>query len=182
MKATMTIINNETIELVSDKCPEFLIAAKSANLYGKWNKKKSFWTFEAKKLGKLTELVIKYFDTVETKAVQRKVLDKKADTRRKIIIGACLLKYVETNVESTEPFDVELRELMNEFVGDLESDRDRELFNYEEQRNTESRKPSVKERKRKALSNSGVTKADGLLAKWTERIKDDEQKQWRESA
>lgn len=172
MKTTVKIrvVNNKVVK-VSGKHDEFIPHLKKLNPTR--DKKYKLWNLDIKKLPEILVLAHKYFDNVDFQHVTKDVTHRKADTSRKIVIGAKMIAYYRSIKDSDKPGDIEFRAVYEEIIDDLPAHK-QILFDDEKQKLEASRrKPNetMHEIRKPSLKTAGRRKGkDTILANWSNKL------------
>lgn len=122
----ITITNGVAVELTCDKNMEF-VSEVCRPLAGKWNSKRACWSFTVEFKDRLLDGCKEFFTVINVHEVTKDVTDRKSDTRRKIILGAAVLKTIERMASDDSEHAGHVRDFMADIVDNM-STRDRVLF------------------------------------------------------
>lgn len=123
------IINSMVCEFRSPKNLAF-VKDVARPLGGKWQSRKGAWVFDAGIVDELIDGAREHFPDarITLSEIEKPVLDRQSETKRKIIAGAALLKRYEAN----EPGDAEFVAWFDEQI-ELMSPANRILFGHKAQ-------------------------------------------------
>ncbi len=131
MKANIRIINDVVIEVHTPERNMKFVTRVARPLCGKFNRNKSAWTFNIHQKEEVIAGVKDHFDDITSTSETVQVIDRKSDTRRKILLGAAIMAHLNNVKGSDDPDDVAFKETIDSLIDNMRASRDRILFTAE---------------------------------------------------